>query len=86
MLGVVSGSKLFRSRKNRTVRKLILEIEIQLLFNENRMIISIKKSTFDLPWNYLKLSKYKLSLLIINLKPPSKLRIFQWAGKLGSWG
>ena len=27
------------------------------------MIIIIKKSTFDLPWNYLKLPKHKLSLL-----------------------
>ena len=38
------------------------------------MEISIKKSTFDLAWNYLKLSEHKLSLLK-NQKLASKLQI-----------
>ena len=78
MLGVTSGSELFWNRRDWTVRKGDdMWIWIQLPFNENRMKISIKKATFDLPWNYLKLCKYQLSSLE-NQKPASKLQISQW--------
>ena len=36
---------------------------IQLPFNENRMKISIKKQTFNLPRNYLKIYKHQISSL-----------------------
>ena len=50
MLGVTSGSKLFRSRKNRSERKEnAMRIKIKSPFNEDRMKISIKKLTFYLP-------------------------------------
>ena len=59
-------------------------IYIQLSFNENCMKISIKKLTFDLPWNYLQLSEHQPSSLK-NEKPTFKIRIPQWAGKFGNW-
>ena len=64
MLGVTSGSKLFWNSRDWTVRIGDgMWIWIQLLFNENHKKISIKKATFDLPWNHLKLCKYQLSSL-----------------------
>ena len=61
MLSVALGSELFCNRSDQTVRKGSGSwIWIQLPFNENRMKISIKKSNFSLPWNYLKLCENQL--------------------------
>ena len=61
MLSVALGSELFCNRSDQTVRKGSGSwIWIQLPFNENRMKISIKKSNFSLPWNYLKLCEHQL--------------------------
>ena len=48
MLSVALGSELFCNRSDQTVRK------------GSRMKISIKKSNFSLPWNYLKLCENQL--------------------------
>ena len=73
MLSVTWGSELFWNRRDWTMRKRDgMWIWIQLPFIKNRMKISIKKATFGLPWNYLKLCKYQLSTLK-NQKPASKL-------------
>ena len=62
MLNVTPGSELFWNRRDQTVRKgHAMWIWIQLPFNENEIKISIKKSTFDLLWNYLKLCEHQLS-------------------------
>ena len=61
MLGVTSGSELFWDRRNQTEKKeMPYEFRFNYLLNENRLKISVKKSAFDLPWDY---SKNKLSLL-----------------------
>ena len=39
------------------------EMQCEYGFNKNRIKISIKISTLDLTWNYLKLSKHQLSAL-----------------------
>ena len=66
MLGVTSGSELLWNRRNQAAKKEnAMWIQIQLPFNKNYLKISIKKPTLDLPWNYLKLSKNKLSSLKI---------------------
>ena len=78
MLSVTSQLELFWNKRDRTVTKRNgIWIWIQLPFNENRIKISIKKSTFNLPINHLKLYKHQLSLSLKNYKPASKLRIRQ---------
>ena len=85
-MGVTWGLGMFWNKRDWTVRKGDgMWIWDQLPFNENRKKISIKKAIFDLPWNYLKLYKYQLSLLE-NQKPTSKLQIPHWAEKFGNWG
>ena len=59
MLGGSSGLELFWNRRGLTVRKgHAMWIWIPLPFNKNRMKVSIKKSNFELPWNYLKLCEH----------------------------
>ena len=55
---MLGWSEWFRNSSNQAARNgNAMWIYIQVPFNENRMKISIKKSTFDLTWNYLKLSE-----------------------------
>ena len=79
MLDETSGSELFWKMRDWTVKNgNVMWIWIELLFNNNCIEISIKKSTFDVSSNYLKLSEHQLSSLI-NQKPVSQLEIPQWA-------
>ena len=64
MLDVTSGSELFWNRRNWTVRKgYTMWIWIQLPSKKECMRILVKKSTFDLPWNYLTLCERQLASL-----------------------
>ena len=81
MLGVPSGSEMFWNRRYWTVRKgYIMWIWIQLTVNKNCMEILIKISTFNLPWNYLKLCEHqllslkKLKTRILNSESLSELK------------
>ena len=64
MLGVTSGSKLFWNRRNWTLRKAYtMWTWIQLPCKKECMKILVKKSTFDLLWNYLTLCERQLASL-----------------------
>ena len=65
MLDVTLGWELFWKMRDWIIKNgNVMWIWIQLPFSENCMEISIKKSTSDVPWSYLKLSEYQLSSLI----------------------